>query len=180
MLRVRRDALGADERAAASTRIAASVDAVLGERFVAGQVLALYAAKGTEVETQAIAEHAARRGLVLVYPRVADAARALTFHEVTAAELEVAHYGIREPKASVAPIALERVAAFVIPGLAFDRDGGRVGWGRGHYDATLAHAPGALRIGLAFECQLVDHVPRDPHDIAMNLIITEIATHVVA
>lgn len=180
MLRARREAMGADERAQATARIAAAVAALLDERLVAGQVLAIYAAKGNEVETVAIAAHAARRGLAVAYPRVVDGVRALTFHEVPAAELVVAHYGIREPQADVAPIALERIAAFVIPGLAFDRDGGRIGWGRGHYDATLAQAPGALRIGIAFECQLVDHVPRDPHDVPMNIIITEVATHAVA
>jgi len=179
-LRARREALGPEERAESSARIAAAVNAVLDERLVAGQVLAIYAAKGTEVETVAIAEHAARRGIALAYPRVVDGARALTFHEVTTAELVVAHYGIREPRADVTPIALERIAAFVVPGLAFDRDGGRIGWGRGYYDVTLAQAPGALRIGIAFECQLVDHVPRDPHDVPMTIIITEVATHVVA
>jgi 5-formyltetrahydrofolate cyclo-ligase len=179
-LRARREALGVDERADASARIAAAVNAVLDERLVAGQVLAIYAAKGTEVETVAIAEHAARRGISLAYPRVVDGARALTFHEVPVGELVVAHYGIREPRADVTPIALERIAAFVVPGLAFDRDGGRIGWGRGYYDVTLAQTSGALRIGIAFDCQLVDRVPRDPHDVPMNIIITEVATHVVA
>ncbi len=179
-LRARREAIGAEQRAEASIRIAAAVATVLDERFVPGQTLALYAAKGTEVETQAIAAHAVRRGLALVYPRVVDGTRTLTFHEVTQDELVVAHFGIREPRAGVPPIALDRIAAFIIPGLAFDRDGGRIGWGFGHYDATLAAAPGALRIGIAFDCQIIDHVPRDPHDVAMNIIITEVATHVVA
>ena len=59
--------------------------------------------------------------------------------------------------------------------------GGRIGWGRGHYDATFAVAsPGALRIGLAFECQLIDQVAREPHDIALHILITEVATYVVA
>ena len=73
------------------------------------------------------------------------------------------------------------IAAFVVPGLAFDRAGGRLGWGRGHYDATLAAAsPAALRIGLAYERQLVPQVTREAHDMALHIIITEVATHVVA
>lgn len=180
MLRARREALGAQARGDAAVQIAARLDSVLGEHLVAGQTLALYAAKGTEVETQAIAAHATRRGLALAYPRVVDGTRTLTFHEVTQADLVVAHFGIPEPRPDVPPIALDRIAAFVVPGLGFDRAGGRIGWGHGHYDATLTLAPGALRIGIAFDCQLVDHVPRDPHDVAMNIIITEVATHVVA
>jgi len=164
----------------ASAAIAHAVNALLDERLVAGQVLAVYAAKGTEVDATAIAEHAARRGIETVYPRVVDGERTLTFHAAPPAELATSRFGILEPRADVPPVALERIAAFVIPGLAFDLDGGRIGWGHGYYDATLAKAPGALRIGLAFACQLVDHVPHDPHDIPMNLIITEVATHSVA
>ena len=68
----------------------------------------------------------------------------------------------------------------LLPGLAFDRAGGRIGWGRGHYDATFAAAPSALRIGLAFERQVVEQVAREAHDEALHIIITEVATHVVA
>ena len=50
----------------------------------------------------------------------------------------------------------------------------------GHYDATLAKAPGALRIGIAFSCQLVEQVPQDPHDVPLHYVITEVATHQVA
>jgi 5-formyltetrahydrofolate cyclo-ligase len=58
----------------------------------------------------------------------------------------------------------------VIPGLAFDRDGWRVGWGHGYYDATLAGAPDALRIGLAFETQMVESVEHDPHDAHLDVV----------
>ena len=74
-------------------------------------------------------------------------------------------------------IALSDIAAFAIPGLAFDRAGGRVGWGRGYYDATLAAAPQALRIGLAFECQIVESVPHDPHDVRLHYVVTEAAVY---
>jgi 5-formyltetrahydrofolate cyclo-ligase len=75
---------------------------------------------------------------------------------------------------------LGQIAAFVVPGLAFDRDGGRIGWGRGHYDATFAAAsPDAPRIGLGFECQLVEAVAHEPHDVALNIIITEVTTRMV-
>lgn len=179
-LRARRGALGPDDRAAASARIAIAVNSVIDARLQSGQVLALYAPKGTEVETAAIADHAARRGIALVYPRVVDRARALAFHEVATDALVLSRSGIREPVADAPQIELERIAAFVVPGLAFALDGYRIGWGGGYYDITLAQAPAALRIGIAFACQLVDHVPRDAHDVPMHIIITEAATHMVA
>ncbi|HEX5061643.1 MAG TPA: 5-formyltetrahydrofolate cyclo-ligase, partial [Kofleriaceae bacterium] len=73
---------------------------------------------------------------------------------------------------------LSEIAAVFVPGLAFDRAGGRIGWGRGYYDVTLAAAsPAALRIGLAFECQIIEHVPREPHDAALHYVVTEAAIY---
>lgn len=179
-LRARRDALTDEERALASRAIAAAVGALLDDRLAAGDVVALYEAKGTEVDTRAIAEHARSRGLALAYPRVVAGERILAFHAVTPDELVPGALGLREPRADAPAVEVDRIRAFVIPGLAFDTQGGRTGWGMGHYDATLARATSAiLMIGLAFECQLVERVPRDPHDIAMTHIVTEAATHAV-
>lgn len=180
ILRVRRDGLPPVERATASLAIARGVGALLDARLVAGDVLAVYQAKGSEVDTFAIAEHARARGLVLAYPRVVTGDRLLAFHRVTADELVPGSLGLSEPRTDAPVIELAQIAAFVIPGLAFDTRGGRTGWGMGHYDATLARATGAtLRIGIAFECQLVDRVPHDPHDIAMTHVVTEAATYTV-
>jgi 5-formyltetrahydrofolate cyclo-ligase len=179
-LRARRDGLTADERAAASAAIARSVNAVLDQRLVPGDVVGLYAAKGSEVDTTAIAAHAAEGGLHVVYPRVVAGERTLVFHRVDASDLQPGLFGLHEPPPDAPRVELSAIAAFVIPGLAFDHAGGRTGWGMGHYDATLVHAPHALRIGIAFECQIVDAVPRDAHDIPMHYVITEVATHAVA
>lgn len=168
-----------DERAVASAAIGQAVNAILDGKLRSGDTLALYAAKGTEVATTAIAEHAMLRGIEIAYPRVLDDDRTLMFHLVGADELIAGRFGLREPRADSPAVALERIAAFVIPGLGFDLDGGRVGWGRGYYDVTLAKAPSALRIGVAFACQVVDRLPRDPHDVPMSYVITELATHEV-
>lgn len=155
--------------------------ALLDARLVADDVLALYAAKGTEVDTAAIALHARARGIAVAYPRVVRGERILAFHIATVDELVTGAFGISEPKSDAPSIEIDTITAFVVPGLAFDEQGGRTGWGMGHYDATLARAPGALlRIGLAFACQMVDRVPRDPHDIAMTHVVTEAATYTVA
>src|SRR5262249_3060380 len=143
-------------------------------------MVALYAAKGSEVATEQIDAFARARGLVVAYPRVNGQARLLTFHAVTLDELVPARFGLREPRLDAPAVELGEIAAVVVPGLAFDRAGGRIGWGRGHYDATfVAASPRALRIGLAFECQIVDAVAHEPHDAALNIIITEVTTHMV-
>jgi 5-formyltetrahydrofolate cyclo-ligase len=175
-----RDAMTAGERAAASATICDAANAALVARLSAGDVVALYAAKGSEVDTGPIDAFARDRGLVVAYPRVNGRARLLAFHAVAPEALAPSGFGLREPSADAPAVAVDDIAAFVVPGLAFDRAGGRLGWGRGHYDATFAAAPKALRIGLAFERQLLDQVAREAHDEPLHIIITEVATHVVA
>jgi 5-formyltetrahydrofolate cyclo-ligase len=178
MLLARRDALSEADRATCSAKIAEAASAMLTD-VDAGDVVALYAAKGSEVDTAGIDDAARARGLTVAYPRVVGDQLELAFHAARIDELRPARFGLREPSPSAPAIDLARVAMFFVPGLAFDRGGGRVGWGRGHYDATLAAAPGARRVGLAFELQLVDDVPREPHDALLHIILTEIATYKV-
>jgi 5-formyltetrahydrofolate cyclo-ligase len=173
----RRDAMTADERFAASRAIADFATQLLAKQ-PSGSIVALYAPKGSEVDTTRIDEFARARGLRVVYPRINDGERRLAFHEVTIDELVPATFALREPQAHAPVVELSQITALFVPGLAFDRAGGRIGWGRGYYDATLAAAsPAALRIGLAFECQVIDHVPREPHDAPLHYVVTEAAIY---
>ncbi|MBI3986131.1 MAG: 5-formyltetrahydrofolate cyclo-ligase [Lentisphaerae bacterium] len=71
-----------------------------------------------------------------------------------------------------------RVDVWIVPGVVFDRRGGRLGHGRGHYDRMLGPALGiGVRIGLAFEFQLAPSVPCEEHDVRMELVITERAVY---
>jgi 5-formyltetrahydrofolate cyclo-ligase len=169
----------AEERASASARIAERANELLETRVGRGGVLALYRSKGSEVDTTAIDVAARARGVVVVYPRVVDGEQALAFHRVTIDELVPSRFGLREPRTDAPRVDVRSIAAFVVPGLAFDRNGARLGWGLGHYDATLvAAAESALRVGLSFECQLVEQLPHEAHDQLLHVIITEVATHV--
>ena len=167
----------ADERAAASALIAERANQLLAGSLQSGASIALYAPKGSEVDTALVDASARARGLRVAYPRVVDGDRRLELREATPEALVPSRFGLREPVGGEV-VAIAEIAAFVVPGLAFDRAGWRIGWGRGHYDATLAAAtPSALRIGLAFECQLIDEVPHDPHDARLHYVVTEAATY---
>jgi 5-formyltetrahydrofolate cyclo-ligase len=70
------------------------------------------------------------------------------------------------------------VDAAVLPGVAFDPRGGRLGAGGGHYDRLLARLPTeTTRIGVGFACQLVPHVPTEPHDQRVEVVVTEASVH---
>ena len=88
-------------------------------------------------------------------------------------------FGIQEPRIELREdptffVAPQEVEVTLVPGVAFDAQGGRLGHGRGYYDRLLsAFLPTRTKIGLAFDCQIVEQVPTDPHDVAMDAIVTE-------
>lgn len=173
-LLAKRDRLTERERADKSEVICLRAAVLLAGKVAGGEVIALYANKGSEVETHVLDRDLRAAGFRIAYPRVEQIGRELAFFETTIDALVPTRWGLREPAGDGARIAIGDIAAFVVPGLAFDRQGGRVGWGKGHYDATLAVARAhVLTIGLAFECQMTDGVPHEPHDIALGAIITE-------
>lgn len=98
-------------------------------------------------------------------------------------ELEPGMLGILEPRADLRradarAVRLEAPDLVVVPGVAFDREGGRIGQGAGYYDRLLARAPaGVAYVGIAFECQLVDAIPVLPHDVRMHKVVTERAVY---
>ena len=90
------------------------------------------------------------------------------------ADLETGHYGIREPKADrLRVVPPGEIEAVLVPAVAFDRRGYRVGYGGGYYDRFLPKAPQAVRIGAVFACQIVPEVPIDRYDVQAERIVTE-------
>jgi 5-formyltetrahydrofolate cyclo-ligase len=86
-------------------------------------------------------------------------------------ELELGQYGIREPNERCTIAPLLRLDFILVPGVAFDLHGRRLGRGRGHYDRMLAAARGTT-CGAAFDEQIVREVPVEPHDVHLNCILT--------
>jgi 5-formyltetrahydrofolate cyclo-ligase len=83
-------------------------------------------------------------------------------------------FGIYEPASGKRLGSFKSVAAVIVPGIAFDMRGNRLGFGGGYFDAFLKKLPAkTLKVALAFSSQIVKSVPREPHDVKMNYIITE-------
>jgi 5-formyltetrahydrofolate cyclo-ligase len=164
--------LGPDERAARSR--AACDRLVALPEFRAARCVALYASIGAEVDTGPIARAGAAAGKQLAWPRLAAGSRQLEFAACAPEDLLTGPRGTREPPPAAPPVPLDALDLVVVPGVAFDELGWRLGRGGGYYDATLAALPvHVLRVALAFDLQLVPAVPGEAHDAAVHLVVTE-------
>ena len=130
----------------------------------------------SEVETGTVIDTARRRGLLVAVPITDVEAHRLTLSEFSSLDALVpGPFGILEPRRGArTPVPVDQVDAFVVPGIAFDASGNRLGWGAGYYDRLLAdRRPEAPVIALAYECQIVRAIPPEGHDIAVSVIVTE-------
>ncbi|MEX2572329.1 MAG: 5-formyltetrahydrofolate cyclo-ligase [Gemmatimonadota bacterium] len=147
----------------------------LPELDSAGSVL-LYASLPEEVPTEAIATEARRRGIEVVYPRCIPEGREMTLHTVaSAADLNaLSRYGTREPAPHCPTTRIGDIDVAIIPGLAWDRAGHRLGRGAGYYDRILASPEWrALRCGLFFSTQEASAIPMDEWDRPLDVVVTE-------
>lgn len=172
-IRLARDQLTAAERAVASAAAEERIWRLPALRKV--RTVALYAAHRGEVDLTGLIRRCREREVRTAFPRVSGDQLELV---ATAAgdPLATGYRGITEPTGP--PIDLGEVDVVVLPGVAFDPNGGRLGQGGGHYDRLLAELPvGALRVGVGFACQLVPSVPRETHDAPLDVVVTDRGTY---
>ncbi len=165
-----RDPLTPDEVARRSEQIAAQLLA-LPEVRRAGTIFC-YLSFGNEVATHALLRYwlaDGRRVFVPVFDVERRSYRPSMLRDLDG-DLAAGRYGILEPRTFTPPDGHADVA--VVPGLAFDAAGRRLGFGKGYYDAMLGEF-GGVKIGLAFDCQMVPAVPAAEHDVTMDFIVTE-------
>lgn len=140
---------------------------LLGE---AGRI-AFYRAQAAELDPAEAMEAAASAGRTVALPRVHGDGAALAFHRWRPGDPLIAGaLGIEEPAHDTPTVAPD---AIIVPLVAFDRAGRRLGQGGGFYDRTLAAYPDALRVGLAWSVQEVDEVPVEPWDAVLDAVVTE-------
>lgn len=133
---------------------------------------------GSEVVTDSLARHALRYGKALLLPKINHREKTLDVYEVQNLDrdLEEGLWGIREPIPELCAAGDPRAAGFIlVPGVAFDARGGRLGYGGGFYDKLLSDLLSAnpYLVAAAFETQMVERVPSEEHDVPMDLIVTE-------
>jgi 5-formyltetrahydrofolate cyclo-ligase len=150
--------------------------------YAAARTVLFYLDVRSEVRTRHTLPDALKTGKRIVVPYCVKDELEL-FLLTSPDELAVGMYKILEPKPELRALPEKRVAPteldlIMVPGVAFDRRGARMGHGFGYYDRLLQHArPDAPLVALAFECQLFPEIPTQPHDVFMDRIITEQAVY---
>lgn len=161
-------------------RHAASVQAchkLLGlEAFGHANVIMLYMPMATEVDVTPVAVQSFRRGLTVCVPKVDWKRRDMDPVEVTSIDdhvLDCDEHGVRVPK-QCRPILPEMIDLVVAPGLGYDCQGHRLGRGGGYYDRFLTRLrTSTTTAGLVFDQQIVDSIPTKPHDVAVDIVVTD-------
>lgn len=165
--RARRDALSPEGRASKSILICQHL--VAHARALKARRVALFAAVGSEVRLDHALQALTGAGTACVLPRVVQPERPLEFAAATG-PLRLGSWGVAEPLGPTVPLA--GIDLVVVPGLVFDAQGYRLGYGQGYYDRTLAGYAGRT-VGVAFALQVTETLPRAPHDVPVQAVITE-------
>ncbi len=177
----RRNALSQQECLEKSKVIVAKLKEL--EEFKRSNKVLLYAPIRNEVETEEICEAAKRKGKAIYYPRVLG--KEMKFYCIDeTTEFEISTYGIREPKPESTRLfepKTEDEVLVIVPGVAFDREGNRIGYGGGYYDKylkwleTVVSKEQIYKVAVAYECQIIESgmIENEAHDVQMDYVITE-------
>jgi len=167
----RRDELPERERRGAAIR-----ERVIGlPAYAAAQAIHCYISMRSEVDTRPLIGDALARGkrvaVPVVVPKAAELAHAW-LASLAGDDLVAGSFGTFNPR-DMQPAAPGEWDLAIVPLLAFDRRGYRVGYGAGYYDRTLAGLPGRYRLGVAYAAQQLDEVPAGPYDERLDAVATE-------
>ena len=174
-MKTRLAAVSKDETLGASKSVLAQLESL--EQWKRAEIVLAFLSMKDEIDTAPIIKAVQDQGKTLAVPRVAG--KDLVFYQIAYLEKDVAPgaFGILEPLIEIPEIDIktlsEHHSVALVPGLAFDKENFRLGRGKGFYDRFLASAGDSLyKIGIGYSFQLVEKVPREPHDKALDLIIT--------
>jgi len=131
-----------------------------------------YVSFGREVDTIELIKQSLDSGKYVVVPYHNGKSYSISYL-TDFNDLEPGRLGILEPKKDkIQQADLESIDMMIVPGLAFDRSGNRLGYGEGNYDNFMKNSC-TMKVALCYKFQLVDEVPHEKHDIQVNMIITE-------
>jgi len=142
--------------------------------FQQAQTIGLYAAFDHEVDTRLVFERGLTDGKTVAFPRVAGVGAMVYLKETNWQKMIANEWGILEPAAASSELPIAELDLVVVPGVAFAKNGGRLGFGGGYYDRLLAKLkPDTLTVGFAYGFQVFENLPLDETDRKVKRIVTE-------
>ncbi len=168
-MREHKKAIPMEEKLRRSDIIAHRLEAL--PRFAEAKVVLLYWSMDDEVQTHHLVERIYRHRTVLLPCVDGDLLR---LRQYTGPDCMKAgeQFGIGEPTGPEWT-DIDAIDCIAVPGVAFDRQGNRMGRGRGFYDRLLKTTPHAFKVGLAFDFQIMDHIPVEAHDVPMDIVVSD-------
>ncbi len=167
----RRRALSIEEQRGKSLLIQHRL--ISSEEYARAKVVALYSSIHNEVETEKVMDDALSSGKKVLLPVMSDGE--VLFRELTTTSgMHTGGFGISEPCASNNVFKPGQADIIVLPGIAFDLKGNRIGYGKGCYDRALHNLEGQGKlVAVCYDFQLIDEITDEPHDVKVDMIITE-------
>ena len=145
----------------------------LEPQLASARTILFFAPLPDELDVWPLLETFLAKGKTCALPAFDAATRAYSARQVAdlAADIAIGKFGVREPATGCAVIPLEKFDLVLVPGLAFDLSGNRLGRGKGFYDRLLLQTSG-VKCGVCHDFQLLERIPTEPHDARLNFIFT--------
>ena len=147
---------------------------ISSEEYLKAKVIFIYVSYGDEVNTHLVIKHALNSSKRICVPKVISKEIGMKSIEINSLdELTAGAYGILEPNSEGVVIKPDEMDMIILPGLAFDKKGGRLGYGGGFYDRYLTKVgENTVKAALEYDFQIIDKVPTEEFDVKIDYIIT--------
>lgn len=148
-------------------------EVIMSKYYIEAETIMTYVSFGSEVDTLCIIKHALENNKIVCVPKIINIRQGMKAIKIeNLGDLVKNKIGILEPVNFDNEIEAKDIDLFLVPGLAFDKSGGRIGYGAGYYDRFLkASKVNSIKMGLAYNSQLIDRVPMTENDVYMNIVM---------
>jgi 5-formyltetrahydrofolate cyclo-ligase len=172
-MKARREVLTEKEYLELSSRVCDRLESL--PFFIEAKTIAAYYPVHNEVDILLLLKKSIKNRKRILLPRISIQSKvSLDFVEVTDLELKIGPYGIPQPSSAAVNIPLSEIDILLIPGLVFDHQHRRVGYGKGYYDRLLKKLSAKTKtIGVSFSFQIVESLPQNSFDRPVEIVVTE-------
>ena len=141
------------------------------DKYINANVVALYKALKNEVNLDYLINYSLNRGKIVLLPRVVG--DNLVFIKINSdTKYDISNFGVMEPMYDISNLYTDKIDLIIVPGVGFDKNNNRIGYGKGYYDRYLFNKS-IYKVGVCFKEQLIDNIPIDDNDIKMDSVIDD-------